>query len=414
MENKIKLWGFIFLLSLVGFQLFLLQPMEAKAQGQAKIFLSPSTGSFLVNSTFDLSIIVDTDEAYINTVKADLTFPVDLLQIVVPSSGKSFVSIWLEQPTYSNKEGTISFAGGKPDGLKTSSGIVSTITFRTIKAGEAIIRILPSSSILAHDGKGTEILSTVINGRYILKPRPPKGPKVFSKTHPDETSWYNNNNSIISWEKEGDTTAFSFLLDNYPQTIPDNTSEGQETTRAYENLADGLQYFHIKARENNVWGSPSHFLLRIDTTPPAQFKPKVEFLLAAIIGRAFVSFSTTDALSGIDHYEVAVIDKTEPPLKSPIFIEAQSPYQLPTVILVNLKVIARASDKAGNIRDEYVDVDLPESIFSKIENNIIVISLGGIILALFVYLATHPLFRDKIITYSKKLGRRVLARLIRK
>ncbi len=252
MENKIKLmklFGAILALFLVS---FLFTPKEIEAQGQAKLFLSPSTGSFLVGSTFDVSIIVDTDDVYINAVKTNISFPPDYFQVVAPSSGKSFVSLWLEQPTYSNIEGTINFAGGKPEGIKTSSGVVSTITFRAIKAGEVVIKILPSSSVLAHDGKGTEILSTVINGVYTLKPKPPEGPKVFSKTHPDETSWHNNNNPIIFWEKEMGVTDFSFVLDNYPQTIPDNTSDTKETTKAYENLADGLWFFHIKALKNNV------------------------------------------------------------------------------------------------------------------------------------------------------------------
>lgn len=134
MRDKIKLirvLGIIFGLILIS---FLLNSKEIKAQDQAKLFLSPSTGSFLVGSTFDVSIVVDSGDAYINTVKADISFPADYLQIVSPSAGKSFVSLWLEQPTYSNTEGTINFAGGKPEGIKTSSGIVSIITFQGDKS----------------------------------------------------------------------------------------------------------------------------------------------------------------------------------------------------------------------------------------------------------------------------------------
>lgn len=383
LSSKILLiFVFIVILSLASFLPFALEPEKVKAQNQpeAKLFLSPSTGSFLVGSTFDVSIIVDTGDSSINTVKADLSFPADNLQIVTPSSGKSFISLWLEQPAYSNTAGTISFAGGIPEGIKTSSGIISTITFRVVKSGEAIVRILPYSSVLAHDGKGTEILSRVINGRYILKPKPPKGPKVFSETHSDETHWYNNNNPVISWEKETGVTNFSFILDSYPQTVPDNTSEGKETTKSYEDLADGLWYFHIKAKKEGVWGASSHFLLRIDTTAPASFEPKVEFLTAAIIGRAFVSFFTTDALSGIDHYEVTVIDRTEPPLGAPVFIEAESPYQLPKFISGNLRVTVRAIDGAGNVRDEYVDANYSPTFLSMLENNIAIILLGILIL----------------------------------
>jgi len=401
--NALLILLFIFLVIFLGFQTFQLQPGEVKAQDQpqAKLFLSPSTGNFLVGSTFDVSIIVDTDYAPINTVKVDLKFPPDKLQIVSPSSGKSFIAIWLKQPAYSNAAGTVSFAGGIPEGINTSSGIVSTITFRTIKTGQATVRILPSSSILAHDAKGTEILSLIVDGRYVLEPKPPEGPKVFSKTHPDESHWYNNNNPIISWEKEIGVTDFSFVLDNYPQSVPDNNPDSQKATKAFESLTDGLWYFHVKSKKEGVWGAPSHFLLRIDSTPPISFKPTVEFVLATIISRTFVSFSTTDILSGIDHYEVAVIDRTEPPLESPVFIEAESPYQLPKLLSGHLRVIVRATDKAGNVREEYIDADFPKPLLSLIKENMVFILSISLALIL-VYLIGRFLFRHKIIVSLRK------------
>ncbi len=384
------LLGSVFIFTFAIFLLFASQSEEVKAQGQpqVKVFLSPATGSFLVDSTFEASIIIDTGGISINAARVDLSFPADKFQIVSPSSGLSFISLWVEQPTYSNTEGTISFSGVILGGINTSSGVVSTITFRVKKPGEAIIKILPTSSVLANDGKGTETLSKIINGRYILKPKSPEGPRVFSETHPDETVWYNNNNPIISWEKETGVTDFSFVLDSYPQTVPDNTPDTQETTKAFENLADGLWYFHIKAEKENIWGMPSHFLVRIDASPPASFRPKVEFLLAAIVGRAFVSFFTTDALSGVDYYGVAVIDKTKPPTESPVFIETTSPYQLPRFISGNLRVMIRATDKAGNARDEYADANFPESFISIIKNNIRFVLLGilvFIVLCLVIY-----------------------------
>jgi len=102
MKNKIKLIKILFLFFwLISASLL---PLSADARGEAKLSLSPLTGSFMVGSTFDVSIVLNTDEVYANTVKVDLKFPADLLQVVTPSSGKSFVSLWLEQPTYSNTE----------------------------------------------------------------------------------------------------------------------------------------------------------------------------------------------------------------------------------------------------------------------------------------------------------------------
>jgi len=382
---------------------FSLNQAQAEELPKAKLLMSPAAGSFLVGSTFDVSVIVDTNGGSINTVKVDLSFPPDKLQIVTPSTGYSFISLWLEQPSYSNIRGTISYAGGTPGGIKTSSGIVSTISFRAVKAGEAVISVLPSSDVLAHDGKGTSVLGEKMNGRYLILPRPPDGPKVFSTTHPDETRWYNNDSPIVSWERELSVTNFSYELDNFPQTVPDNISEGQETTKSYEIMSDGLNYFHIKAQKEGplirgvreaVWGAPTHFVLRIDTTPPASFTPKVEFLLAAIISRAFVSFTSTDALSGIDHYEIAVIDREQPPLNSPIFIEAESPYQLPSISSGHSRILVRAVDKAGNIREEAISVDFPESFLVLLKSKIVII-ISIILTLIFILIITRLLFKKK-------------------
>jgi len=349
---------------------------EAKA---AKIFLTPSSGSFLVGSTFNLSVVLDTQGLEVNAVRADLDFPSDKLQIVSPSSGKSFISIWLEQPSYSNQQGRVSFAGGMPEGINTSSGVITTITFRVVKSGEAVIKVLPSSSALAHDGRGTEILENTFDSYVALRPRPPEGPFVFSQTHADETRWYNNAHPVISWEKEPEVSSFSFVLDKYPQTVPDNSPDSEETAKSYEDLENGLWYFHIKAQKEGAWGPPSHFTLRIDSTPPAGFEPEVELVMAKVVGRAFVSFFTTDALSGLSHYEVAVIDKEEEPLEAPVFVEAESPFQLPKFISGNLRVIVRAIDKAGNIREATADVG-STPFLTALRNNVFFIVLAVLFL----------------------------------
>ena len=397
-ETKLLIIVFAF------FSFFAACPAKAAFQEnpKAKLFLSPMTGSFLAGSTFEVAILLDSDGASINAVKADLKFPVDKLQVVKPSAGSSFISIWIDQPNYSNKEGTISFTGGIPDGIVTSSGVVSTIVFRVINPGEAIIEFQPSSSILANDGKGTNLLYKLIGARYNILPKPPEGPQVFSTTHPDENQWYNNTNPIVSWKKDEGVTDFSFILDSFPETVPDNIIESSFTTKAFQDLASGLWYFHIKALKGDAWSPPTHFLLRIDAIAPADFEPKIEFLTAALIGRAFVSFFTTDALSGLDHYEVAVIDRAEPPINSPVFIEAESPYQLPRFISGSIRVMVRALDKAGNVREKSADANFPQSFIDFIKKSFLIILLSIALLLLALYLLIHFIFGHKVF---KRKGR---------
>ena len=124
-------------------------PLRVQAQNTpdtgALLFLSPKIGTFLTGSTFDVSIFVDTAISEINSVEVNLKFPPDKLQIVKPSAGGSFISIWASPPGYSNKKGTLSFVGGLPNpGIKTSSGLIARVTFRAKNSGTAKIEILPS------------------------------------------------------------------------------------------------------------------------------------------------------------------------------------------------------------------------------------------------------------------------------
>ena len=371
------------------------QSREADSN-KTTLFLSPRIESVLAGSTFDVSVLLDTHANSINTVELNLKFSSDKLTIVKPSNGKSFISIWLESPTYSNTKGVASFVGGIPNGITTESGLITTITFKAKATGKAVIEVLPSSKVLANDGFGTNILSGFGRGVYTINPRPPEGARVFSESHPFEDRWYNNNNPTLTWEKDIGITDFSFELDNKPLTIPDNNPDTENTIMSYTNLGDGVLYFHIKARKEGVWGSTTHFVLHIDTEPPASFKPRVEVLSAAIINRALVSFSTTDLLSGIDHYEVGVIDKTKSPLESPVFVQAQSPYQLPNFISGDLRVIVRAIDRAGNVRDESSDV------YIRFSSRALFIAILSIFLILVIL---HYLFGHKIIARFKKAFR---------
>jgi hypothetical protein len=339
----------IFILFSFFFLLFFISADEARAQ-TASLYLSPATGTFFIGSTFDISVFVNTEESSINAVKAVLKFPPDLLQVTSPTAGKSFISIWASQPFYSNQDGIISFQGGVPaPGIKTSSGLVSTITFRAKASGKAVISFSDSSQVFLSDGKGTNILQTSTGGEYFLTLAPPEGPKISSPTHSCLTCWYKNNNPSFFWDKEQGITDFSFSLDQDPRGIPDNESEGSLTSATLTDVADGIWYFHLKAKKSGLWGGVSHYPLQIDQTPPRPFEIKVE----KTGNRFFSYFSTDDLLSGIDHYEVGTVDMSNPQAGlSPIFIEAENFYQVPYESPGKYAIVVRAYDKAGNYTEQ--------------------------------------------------------------
>lgn len=366
------------------------------------VSFSPRSGSFEEGSTFQVPIVLDTNGASINGLEVRLNFDADRLSIVQASTGQSIVGVWVEPPTYDNTRGTASYVGVIPNGIVTDSGVIGTITFRAKSTGRAVVSVRSDSNVLLNDGLGSP--ATLEKGRaeYTVIAKAPGGASVYSETHPSQTSWYNNNSPVISWDVEQGVTGFSYVLDNKPNTVPANTVTDTGTTKGYENLADGLWYFHIKAYKNGVWGGTTHFLVRIDTTPPARFKPQVNYVVAAVVlvNRTLVSFFTSDNLSGVDHYEVGVIDKSSAPTASPVFVDAESPFQVPSASVSGVTVIVRAVDKAGNVRDESIDVRPPNAIAQFLEGYLVWILL--LILLLIVvffggrYIFGHHVFENMI------------------
>ncbi len=332
----------------------------------ASFYLAPSRGTFFVDSTFDVSVFVNTGGEDVNAVQVDLKFDPKKLQITNPTAGKSFIEVWVSQPSYSNTNGSMSFIGGVPTpGINTSAGLVSTITFRAISPGETTVLFLPSSKVLLNDSEGTNILSSMSRGVYNLIIAPPEGPKVFSPTHPDVNKWYKNNNPTFSWEKEEGVTDFSYSFDQDSTGVPDNNSEGSHTSVSFSSMEDGIWYFHVKSKKSEVWGGVSHYLVRIDTTPPASFPLTVRPSAKTTEKQPLIFFITTDAFSEIDYYRIKHIDIT-PERKEEatgFFAEATSPYRLNPLEIGKYLVVVRAYDKAGNYREGTVNIQIfPEGI----------------------------------------------------
>jgi hypothetical protein len=364
---------------------------------RVEVSLSPASGTFTEGSTFEVPIIINTKGSSINSVEIRINYDKDKLAVISSSNGVSIIGIWVEPPRYDNTHGTASYVGVIPNGITTSSGYVGTMTFKALRAGQAAVSVSTNSKVLLNDGLGTEAVLDLRRSEYVIVPKPPEGVRIFSETHPFQSSWYNNNSPIVSWDRDPGVSGFSFVLDNKPSTIPDSTVNIQETTKSFENLSDGLWYFHIKANKGGVWGTTGHFMMQIDTTPPANFTPEANYLVAAavMVERALVSFFTTDNLSGIDHYEVGVIDKTQPVTVSPVFVQAESPFQAPLDKGSNLQIIVRAVDKAGNIKDSSINVKSPSILGDLVTHNFIYILLF-IILVAIIWFVSNRLIKRRI------------------
>jgi hypothetical protein len=168
---------------------------------------------------------------------------------------------------------------------------------------------------------------------------------------------------------EQEVQGYSYVLSDRPVEIPDDTSEGVKTTQAYQNLGDGIHYFHIKAIRAGSWGGVTHFAVKIDGSPPARFQIEVSPSQSTVVRKPVLSFTTTDALSGVDHYDVKIVPLTpqpeegEPPSQTSeyFFTEQRSPY-VPELKVGDYDVLIRAYDRAGNYTEETTRISVLPSV----------------------------------------------------
>lgn len=370
-----------------------LSPKAAEAAG-ASLSVFPQTGTFTVGNTFDVSVFVNSGGNDVNAVRVDLKFDPEKLQVITPAKGVSVVGEWVFPPSFSNKKGTITLKGGFPGrGINTSEGLITVIVFKAVSSGETTVNFLDSSQVLLSDEKGTDILSSFNRGAYNIIPSPPKGPRIFSETHPDQNRWYRSPNPGFSWDKIGGAEGYSYQLDDDPFGEPDNIINSQSVSVSFEDIDEGVQYFHLKAKRRGAWGGTSHFKIMVDKTPPAKFKPRLAtFRFTA--GYLLIYFDTEDGLSGLDYYQAKLADYSD--RENTVWsgwMEEESPFKLSTEKKGTFQLFIRAFDKAGNFSEEKIQVKVFSPVLILVSGGIqirglflpwwlIVLVLGAILLGL--------------------------------
>jgi hypothetical protein len=344
----------------------------------ATIYFSPSTFTRATGQTFAVTVRVNTDAQSINAAQGSVVFDPAKIEVVSVSKAGSIFNLWTQDPVFSNADGTLDFEGGLPNpGYSGSSGLIATITFRTKTATTvrgSTTATLVSGAILANDGLGTNILTnlgklTVVisPGTYTNNTQPEvvpqasesAGPKVSSSTHPDSTKWYSNNNPSFTWNLPSDATGVSYLITDKSAANPGPNSDGLVSKASFTGIPDGTQYLHLKFKENGAWGLIAHYQFNIDTVAPVGFGIRD---VSADGIKPQISFETTDALSGIDHYDVRIGDNGSWITVSSD--QAGKPYQLSFNRIGNQTVYVKAVDKASNSTTESTQVSISGSAVS--------------------------------------------------
>lgn len=327
----------------------------------ATLSISPGTGVYKTGQTFTVNLVVNTTGASINAADGTISFNPRELSVVSVNRASSIFNLWTAEPAFSNSAGTITFSGGVPTGYTGGGGNVMTATFRSLTSGTARVTI-SGASVLAADGRGTNVLTNMSGGTYTLaavdsQPAPeviveyvppantPAAPKITSPTHADQTLWYANTTATLNWTLPSDVTAVRTLLDDAAVSVPTKVYETPIRTITLDTLDQGISYFHIQFKNADGWGRVGHYRLAVDTDKPDTF----------LIERA----EDTDLSNPIQSLRLRATDSASPIASFSIQIDGGEPFvhtakgsttmlTLPALEPGPHTIVAEAVDGAGN------------------------------------------------------------------
>ncbi len=162
---KYRLFSFIFCL-------FLLTLVSGKVQA-AKLFLTPSSGTYKTGEGFILDLRLNSEGEEINVVDTKLSFPRELIRVSSITREGSILKLWVNDPIFSNNSGTINLVGGIPNGGVIGNGLVARIRSVAVSVGKGSVSLLGSSRVLLNDGLGTEAGLELAGSNLTVVFRPP-------------------------------------------------------------------------------------------------------------------------------------------------------------------------------------------------------------------------------------------------
>lgn len=300
----------------------------------ASLYLAPSTGTYVIDGEFTVSVKLNTGGQVVNAAEGALSYDTAFLEAISINRNGAVFSLWTTEPVAS--AGNIRFGGGVPmPGYNGTNGHVLSVKFKAKASGVAQV-YFTSGAVLANDGKGTNILASMGVGSYTISPkieapkselpiagdkvddktvRPveelivPSGeeynqPKIESATNPDQNAWSKNANVKFNWTLPGGTKDVAFVLNKEPVWNLATKSEGALSEKEYIGVEDGIWYFHLRFKDARRWGTIATYRIMIDTRPPNPLDVKLNEIGPGEWPELF--FSANDNGSGLGDYEIFI------------------------------------------------------------------------------------------------------------
>ena len=123
----------------------------------SSVYIDTGHSDLFVGSTVLFSVRIDSENKDINAVEGRvmLDHAAESVSLTAINTSGSAFSLWPLKPLPSERNTSISFASGSPDGLNSKDAIIFNIVLKLEKEGP--ITLTPDNlSVYLHDGKGTK------------------------------------------------------------------------------------------------------------------------------------------------------------------------------------------------------------------------------------------------------------------
>lgn len=348
----------------------------------ATLFFTPGTGEFGLNKEIVVDLKIDSDGVGVNAGQATIRFPKDMLEVKSVDKTDSAFNFWLEEPSFSNTDGVITFVGGTPYGISGASIKVLNITFLTKSAGTAVLSFV-DSAVTASDGSGTNVLSKTNEAGFTISPEStpatitpatatvappvqikrepvapvglPKKPTISVPLYSNQEEWSNHSNIFTaSWALPLDITGVATTLNKQPN-YSSTKSEGLFDSKSFEALSDGIWYLHIQFRNDIGWGPATHYRIAVDTKTPLPFELTSDESALSDNPTPVFNFKTNDSLSGLREYRMRVDNGEWVSIEAKDF---KGSYKMPTQAPGKHTLLIQAVDNANNSIEDTLEYEI--------------------------------------------------------
>lgn len=133
-------------------------------------FVIPKRHQHRIGEIFPMKIELVGIKTPINAIQTDISFDPEILEVTDISTSESFANIFI-QKEIDNQSGYTRLTGGLPNpGYFSDKGVFGTVLFKGKGPGVTQVEFLPSSMVLANDGRGTNVIKELASASYLILP----------------------------------------------------------------------------------------------------------------------------------------------------------------------------------------------------------------------------------------------------